>query len=210
MRRLRGGDGTYRWFLVRYNPLRDDQGQIVRWYIAGTDIDDRKRAEEKLQQENVALREEIDKASMFEEIVGALAGADRRPVASLQGRRQRFDSPDHRRNRHRERTRRARDPPAVSTGLESVRGGELCGDSARLDRLRAIRSREGRVYRRRSSDGSVGSSWRTAERSSWTRWANSHPTPRSRCCECCKNVSSSESGTTSDPGRCSRHRRDES
>ena len=35
-----------------------------------TDIDERKRAEQKLQQENVALREEIDKASMFEEIVG--------------------------------------------------------------------------------------------------------------------------------------------
>jgi PAS domain S-box-containing protein len=70
-KRMRGGDGTYRWFLFRYNPLRDDQGQIVRWYIAGTDIEDRKRDEDKLQQENVALREEIDKTSMFEEIVGA-------------------------------------------------------------------------------------------------------------------------------------------
>jgi formate hydrogenlyase transcriptional activator len=69
--RLRKGDGTYRWFLVRYNPLRDDQGQVIRWYLACTDIDERKRAEERLQQENVALREEIDKASMFEEIVGS-------------------------------------------------------------------------------------------------------------------------------------------
>ena len=67
----RSGDGTYRWFLARYNPLRDDKGQIIRWYLACTDIDDRKRAEERLQQENVALREEVDKASMFEEIVGA-------------------------------------------------------------------------------------------------------------------------------------------
>src|SRR5260370_1497741 len=40
------------------------------WYVACTDIDERKRAEEKLEQENVALREEIDKASMLEEIVG--------------------------------------------------------------------------------------------------------------------------------------------
>src|SRR6201984_3181948 len=39
--------------------------------MALTDIDDRKRAEERLRQENVALREEIDKTSMFEEIVGA-------------------------------------------------------------------------------------------------------------------------------------------
>ncbi len=68
--RLRKRDGAYRWFLVRFNPLRDEQGQITRWYVACTDIEDRKRAEERLQQENVALREEIDKASMFEEIVG--------------------------------------------------------------------------------------------------------------------------------------------
>ena len=68
--RLRKGDGTYRWFLARANPVRDDKGQIRRWYVTCTDIEDRKRAEEKLQQENVALREEIDRASMFEEIVG--------------------------------------------------------------------------------------------------------------------------------------------
>jgi PAS domain S-box-containing protein len=68
--RLRKGDGTYRWFLVRFNPLRDEQGQITRWYVALTDIEDRKRAEEKLQLENAALREEIDQTSMFEEIVG--------------------------------------------------------------------------------------------------------------------------------------------
>ena len=42
----------------------------MRWYVAGTDIDDRKQAEERLQHENVALREEIDKTSMFEEVVG--------------------------------------------------------------------------------------------------------------------------------------------
>jgi PAS domain S-box-containing protein len=69
--RVRGADGNYHWFLVRHNPLRDDKGQVKRWYVALTDIDERKRAEERLQQENVALREEIDKASMFEEIVGA-------------------------------------------------------------------------------------------------------------------------------------------
>ena len=68
--RLRKGDGSYRWFLARSNPVRDDKGTITRWYVARTDIEDRKRAEERLQQENVALREEIDKASMFEEIVG--------------------------------------------------------------------------------------------------------------------------------------------
>ena len=68
--RLRKSDGSHRWFLARCNPVRDDKGQVMRWYIACTDIEDRKRAEEKLQRENAALREEIDKASMFEEIVG--------------------------------------------------------------------------------------------------------------------------------------------
>src|SRR5271155_3644410 len=68
--RLRKGDGTYRWFSARCIPLRDEKGQIKRFYAASIDIDDRKRAEERLHDENVALREEIDKASMFEEIVG--------------------------------------------------------------------------------------------------------------------------------------------
>jgi formate hydrogenlyase transcriptional activator len=68
--RLRRRDGTYRWFLARFNPLRDEHGQITRWYVGATDIEDRKLAEERLRSENVALREEIDKASMFEEIVG--------------------------------------------------------------------------------------------------------------------------------------------
>src|SRR5260370_37173974 len=68
--RLPRKDGKYRWFLLRYNPVRDEQGRLIRWYVAATDIDDRKQAEQRLQNENVALREEIDRASMFEEIVG--------------------------------------------------------------------------------------------------------------------------------------------
>jgi formate hydrogenlyase transcriptional activator len=68
--RLRKHDESYRWFLARYNPVRDDKGQITRWYVTATDIEDRKQAEDRLRSENVALREEIDKASMFEEIVG--------------------------------------------------------------------------------------------------------------------------------------------
>jgi PAS domain S-box-containing protein len=64
-------DGIYRWFLFRWNPLRDEQGRVTHWYVAATDIEERKQAEQRLQDENVALREEINKASMFEEIVGA-------------------------------------------------------------------------------------------------------------------------------------------
>jgi PAS domain S-box-containing protein len=68
--RLRKSDGSYRWFLARFNPLRDEQKQITRWYVTGTDIEERKQTEERLRHENAALREEIVKASMFEEIVG--------------------------------------------------------------------------------------------------------------------------------------------
>jgi len=70
-KRQLGKDGKYRWFLVRYNPLRDDQGHIIRWYATGTDIEDRKQAEERMRNENLALREEIDQAFMFEDIVGS-------------------------------------------------------------------------------------------------------------------------------------------
>ena len=69
--RMRQKDGQYRWFLLSYRPLRDEQGRILRWYATGTDIDDRKRAEDRTRDENLALREEIDRSSMFEEILGS-------------------------------------------------------------------------------------------------------------------------------------------
>jgi formate hydrogenlyase transcriptional activator len=69
--RVLGKDGKYRWFLIRYNPFRDERGRLVRWYATGTDIDDRKRSEERTRNENVALREEIVRSSLFEEIVGS-------------------------------------------------------------------------------------------------------------------------------------------
>ena len=52
-------EGQYRWFLTRYKPFHDEQGRLVSWYATGTDIDDRKRAEDRTRNENVALREEI-------------------------------------------------------------------------------------------------------------------------------------------------------
>ena len=64
-------DGQYRWHLIQYNPLRDEHGQIIRWYITATNIDEQKRTEERLRNENLVLREEIDRSSMFEEIVGS-------------------------------------------------------------------------------------------------------------------------------------------
>ena len=63
--------GQYRWQLIQYDPLKDESGRIIRWYVTGTDIDDQKRTEERLRNENLVLREEIDRTSMFEEIVGS-------------------------------------------------------------------------------------------------------------------------------------------
>src|ERR1700694_1974713 len=69
--RARRKDGKYRWCLVRFNPFRDEMGGVVRWYATGTDIDDRVKAEERTRNENQALREQIDRDSMFEDIVGS-------------------------------------------------------------------------------------------------------------------------------------------
>src|ERR1700682_4715438 len=80
--RALGKDGKYRWFLIRYNPLLDGSGKVIRWYCTATDIDDRKRAEDRTRNENVALREEIERSSMFEEIVGS-SEALRRVLAQV-------------------------------------------------------------------------------------------------------------------------------
>jgi formate hydrogenlyase transcriptional activator len=81
--RARRHDGQYRWFLIRYNPLKDEQGRIIRWYATGLDIDDRKRAEERTRNENLALREDIIRFSMSEEIIGS-SQALRKTLAKVQ------------------------------------------------------------------------------------------------------------------------------
>jgi formate hydrogenlyase transcriptional activator len=69
--RLRGRDGQYRWFLEQLIPIRDSRGQIARWCGVRNDITDQKLSQERARQETLALREEINTVSMFEEIVGA-------------------------------------------------------------------------------------------------------------------------------------------
>src|SRR5260370_12784422 len=83
--RVRRADGQYRWMLHHKVALRDESGKIVKWHGSSIDIEDRKRAEDSLQRaldevkrlkdqlhhENIALREEINSVSMFEEIVGS-------------------------------------------------------------------------------------------------------------------------------------------
>ncbi|MDQ8727561.1 PAS domain S-box protein [Bradyrhizobium sp. LHD-71] len=58
--RLRGADGTYRWFQVCGLPLRDADGNIVRWYVLHTDIDERKSVEQALAENERNLQTTID------------------------------------------------------------------------------------------------------------------------------------------------------
>jgi PAS domain S-box-containing protein len=55
--RLRRADGEYRWHFVRRVPLRDDNGDVIAWYGAGSDIEDRKRAETALRESEAQLAE---------------------------------------------------------------------------------------------------------------------------------------------------------
>jgi PAS domain S-box-containing protein len=68
--RVRRRNGEYRWFLHHLNPVRDGLGRIVRWCGTRADVHDQAQPLESAYRENLALREEINAASMFEEIVG--------------------------------------------------------------------------------------------------------------------------------------------
>jgi len=70
-KRLLGKDARFRWFLFRYNPVMDEDGDVVRWFATATDIEERKQAEDRMRNETVALREAIVRSSMLEEIVGS-------------------------------------------------------------------------------------------------------------------------------------------
>ena len=83
--RVRRADGKYCWQLHRKLPLRDEAGNIIKWFGSSVDVEEQHQArlslekafdeikalKDQLFKENLALKEEIDKTSMFEEIVGA-------------------------------------------------------------------------------------------------------------------------------------------
>jgi PAS domain S-box-containing protein len=53
---LRGADGTFRPFLTRVMPLRDEQGRVVQWFGTNTDISDQKRVEDTLREREERYR----------------------------------------------------------------------------------------------------------------------------------------------------------
>jgi PAS domain S-box-containing protein len=58
--RIRRFDGSYRWFLIRGNPLKDQEGNILKWYGTCVDIEDRKRGEEALRAREMSWRQIVD------------------------------------------------------------------------------------------------------------------------------------------------------
>jgi len=80
--RLRRADGTYRWFLLRAVPQRDDQGTVVKWYGTTTDIDDRKGAEDQLRQAQEDLAR-VTRVVAMGELASAIAHEVNQPLTAI-------------------------------------------------------------------------------------------------------------------------------
>ena len=79
--RLRRPDGTYRWWLTRTVPLRDELGNIVKWYGTAIDIEDRKRAEEALHEAQTNLAR-VSRATTMGELTASVAHEIRQPITA--------------------------------------------------------------------------------------------------------------------------------
>ena len=82
--RQRGANGEYRWFLVRAVPLRDEHGNVLKWYGTLTDIEDRKRSEqerERFRQLQADLAHE-NRVSMMGELAASLSHELRQPITA--------------------------------------------------------------------------------------------------------------------------------
>ena len=186
--RARRHDGHYRWFLIRYRPMRDGDGRVVRWYATATDIDDRKQAEDRIRNENVALREEIDRSSMFEEIVGS--SKPLRRVLTLVDKVAATDSTVlilGETGTGKELIARAIHKKSHRADSR-IHSRQLRRHPALARRVGALRPRERARSRARYSGVSGDSSRPTAGRSSSTRSAICLRKPRSRCCACSRTA----------------------
>ncbi|MDF0555703.1 PAS domain S-box protein [Kamptonema sp. UHCC 0994] len=77
---LRAKDGTYRWFLSRAIPIKDEDGNIVCWFGTNTDIEDRKQAEEVLRQSEERYRTLFESMNEGFCVIEMLFDEDDRPI----------------------------------------------------------------------------------------------------------------------------------
>ena len=82
--RLRRADGKYCWFLIRNVPLRDEEGNVLKWYGSGVEIEDRKRAEQERQRlhQLEADLAQMNRVSMMGELTASLAHEINQPIAA--------------------------------------------------------------------------------------------------------------------------------
>ena len=80
--RLRRADGEYRWFLIRTVPLRDEQGNILKWYGTSTDIEDRKRAEEALRETQGVLAR-VTRVTVVGQLTASIAHEVNQPLGAV-------------------------------------------------------------------------------------------------------------------------------
>ena len=80
--RLRRADGVYRWFLLRAAPLRDERGNVVKWYGTTTDIEDRTRAEEALQEAQNKLAH-VTRTQAMGELAATIAHEVNQPLTAI-------------------------------------------------------------------------------------------------------------------------------
>jgi PAS domain S-box-containing protein len=80
--RLRRADGVYRRFLLRAAPLRDERGNVFKWYGTTTDIEDRRRAEEALQEERDKLAH-VTRTQAMGELAAAIAHEVNQPLTAI-------------------------------------------------------------------------------------------------------------------------------
>ena len=87
--RYRRSDGIYRWFLVRALPMKDEQGQVLKWFGTSTDIHERKQIEaitsDILQREQTARTEAETANKAKDEFVAMVSHDLRSPLNSILG-----------------------------------------------------------------------------------------------------------------------------
>jgi PAS domain S-box-containing protein len=82
--RYPNANAEYRWFLVRAVPLRDEHGNVLKWYGTLTDIEDRKRSEqerERLRQAQADLAH-LSRVTTMGELTASLAHEIKQPIAA--------------------------------------------------------------------------------------------------------------------------------